>query len=123
MDSRSCNPVIDKAEFPSGEPDGVTQVPPEEYRRHLRQALQASATRPVMAMMAACVEQSSPNMQLTNRLVSSFRLGAALSLDAATSISSHSGEANFSNRASVTSCFDIVPSKSQRITVWSTFIS
>ena len=56
MDSRSCNPVIDKAEFPNGEPDGVTQVPPEEYRRHLRQALQAYATRPVMAMMAACVD-------------------------------------------------------------------
>jgi Fe-S oxidoreductase len=48
--------VIDKAKFPSGEPDGVTQVPPEEYGRRLQQTLEAYATRPVKAMMAACVD-------------------------------------------------------------------
>jgi len=56
MQSRASNTVIDKAKFPSGEPDGITPVPPEEYHRRLQQALKADATRPVMAMMEACVD-------------------------------------------------------------------
>jgi len=47
---------IDKAKFPSFEPDGETRVPEKSYRHAVKSALGKYATRPVMAMMDACID-------------------------------------------------------------------
>lgn len=48
--------IIDKSKFPSPEPDGEAQVPKESYRAAIEKALKKYATRPVMAMMDACID-------------------------------------------------------------------
>lgn len=50
------NKTIDKLKFPSFEPDGEAHVPEESYREVIETALGKYATRPVMAMMDACID-------------------------------------------------------------------
>ncbi len=48
--------IIDPAKYPPFEPDGESEVPRKAYQTSIRQALQKYATRPVMAMMDACID-------------------------------------------------------------------
>lgn len=47
---------IDKTKFPEFEPDGEIEVPEESYGHAVKAALKKYATRPVMAMMDACID-------------------------------------------------------------------
>ena len=48
--------AIDPAKYPPPEPDGEIQVEHTAYRDAIRKALQKYATRPVLAMMDACID-------------------------------------------------------------------
>ncbi len=48
--------AIDPAKYPSTEPDGEIQVEPAAYRDAIHKALKKYATRPVLAMMDACID-------------------------------------------------------------------
>jgi Fe-S oxidoreductase len=47
---------IDSSKFPSAEPDSGQEVPENQYHACIQKALQKNATRPVLAMIEACVE-------------------------------------------------------------------
>lgn len=55
MKSGLSKMLIDQAKYPSAEPEGENQVPQSEYRSLLKKELGDAATRPVLAMMRACV--------------------------------------------------------------------
>lgn len=47
---------VDKSKFPAFEPDGEAPVPEESRRQAVKTALEKYATRPVLAMMDACID-------------------------------------------------------------------
>ena len=56
MESKTQSTTIAASKYPNSEPDGLNQVAPEAYHQCLQQTLHQSITRPVLAMMEACVD-------------------------------------------------------------------